>query len=97
MENFIKRNKNEIYDMFVNLISETPVKFMFLWLKHFCNDFQGLNDGVLNDAVQESSNISDPVCEHNYILNEEVGVLCRFCGFVSTEIKDVLPLFVSQS
>lgn len=62
----------------------------------FCNDFQGSNVEVLKEVVQESSNISEQVCQHEYILDEEIGVLCQLCGFVSTEIKDVSPPFVSQ-
>lgn len=41
MEKFIKRNKNEIYNMLVSLISATFIKFMFLWLRHFVMTFRG--------------------------------------------------------
>lgn len=36
------------------------------------------------------------VCHHDFRLNEEIGIVCRLCGVVSTEIKDVPPPFVSQ-
>ncbi|XP_034704457.1 SNF2 domain-containing protein CLASSY 1-like isoform X1 [Vitis riparia] len=54
---------------------------------------EGSNVEVLKEVVQESSNISEQVCQHEYILDEEIGVLCQLCGFVSTEIKDVSPPF----
>lgn len=65
-------------------------------LRHFVVTFQGSNTGDLNEPVKESSNTSEQVCQHDLILNEEIGVLCRLCGFVSTDIRDVLPPFVSQ-
>lgn len=38
------------------------------------------------------------VCQHDYRLNEEIGIVCRSCGFVCTEIRYVsLPFFPSQS
>ncbi|KAF9606092.1 hypothetical protein IFM89_023115 [Coptis chinensis] len=29
--------------------------------------------------------------KHDYILDEEIGIRCRFCSFVQTEIKYILP------
>ena len=51
--------------------------------------FQGSNFG---DA---SGKISEEDCQHEYIVNEEVGILCSICGVVFTEIRDVSPPFVS--
>nr|GME12672.1 SNF2 domain-containing protein CLASSY 1-like [Ipomoea batatas] len=34
------------------------------------------------------------VCHHDFRLNEEIGIVCRLCGVVSTEIKDVPPPFM---
>nr|ABE87580.1 hypothetical protein MtrDRAFT_AC153123g32v2 [Medicago truncatula] len=28
-------------------------------------------------------------CEHDYRLNEEIGIYCTRCSFVKTEIKDI--------
>ncbi|KAL0299335.1 UNVERIFIED_CONTAM: SNF2 domain-containing protein CLASSY 2 [Sesamum radiatum] len=36
-------------------------------------------------------------CEHDFRLNEQVGTVCRLCGFVETEIKDILPPFTASS
>lgn len=47
------------------------------------------------DEVQNSSWIGGNRCEHDYRLDEEVGMVCRLCGSVETEIKDILPPFVS--
>lgn len=46
--------------------------------------------------VRIGAEIRGEVCRHDYRLNEEIGIICRLCGFVSTEIKDVPPPFVSQ-
>lgn len=46
--------------------------------------------------VQEPDKDGGQVCRHDYWLDEEIGIFCRICGFVSTEIKDVTPPFVSQ-
>lgn len=37
------------------------------------------------------------VCRHDFRLNEEIGLLCRFCGVVGTEIRDIVPEFVSYT
>lgn len=44
---------------------------------------------------ENSSWIGANNCEHDYQLDEEVGMVCRLCGSVETEIKDILPPFVS--
>ncbi|KAK6929513.1 Helicase, C-terminal, partial [Dillenia turbinata] len=36
-------------------------------------------------------------CKHEFKLNEEMGIFCLLCGFVSTEIKDVSPDFVQST
>lgn len=38
-----------------------------------------------------------PQCQHNYKLDEEIGIVCLLCGFVSTEIKDVSPPFMNNT
>ncbi|GKU92186.1 hypothetical protein SLEP1_g5949 [Rubroshorea leprosula] len=35
-------------------------------------------------------------CQHEYILDEEIGIHCRICGFVSTEIKHVSAPFMEH-
>jgi len=39
----------------------------------------------------------DISCKHCYIIDDEIGILCRLCGYVITEIRDVSPPFVSES
>lgn len=34
-------------------------------------------------------------CLHEYKLDEEIGILCSRCGYVSSEIRDVSAPFVS--
>ncbi|GMJ14484.1 chromatin remodeling 42, CLASSY2 [Hibiscus trionum] len=35
-------------------------------------------------------------CQHDFKLDDEVGILCRICGFVSTEIKYVSAPFLER-
>ncbi|XVE69488.1 hypothetical protein DITRI_Ditri09bG0155900 [Diplodiscus trichospermus] len=44
----------------------------------------------------ESLRKSGGNCQHEFKLDEEVGVLCRICGFVSTEIKHVSAPFMEH-
>lgn len=53
---------------------------------------QGFNNGPSVEPEQRAGNW----CQHEFKLNEEIGMLCHICGFVSTEIKDVSAPFVSQ-
>ena len=55
------------------------------------NDFQGSEARVSTGFTKSSSEI----CQHEYKLDEEIGILCRRCGYVSTEIRDVAAPFVS--
>ncbi|XP_058745807.1 SNF2 domain-containing protein CLASSY 4 [Vicia villosa] len=36
------------------------------------------------------------LCEHDSFLDEEIGVYCKLCGFVFTDIKDVSPPVVDR-
>ena len=54
--------------------------------------FQVSSDGVSKETVRMSS----AGCQHQYKVDEEIGVLCHICGFVLTEIRDVSPPFVSH-
>ncbi|KAM7491882.1 hypothetical protein LguiA_034803 [Lonicera macranthoides] len=47
--------------------------------------------------VENPNKISGPVCRHDYRLNEEIGIVCLICGFVCTEIKDVMPSFLPST
>ncbi|XP_022764961.1 SNF2 domain-containing protein CLASSY 2-like isoform X2 [Durio zibethinus] len=44
----------------------------------------------------ESLRKSNGNCQHEFKLDEEVGVLCHICGFVSTEIKHVSAPFMEH-
>ncbi|KAK9284072.1 hypothetical protein L1049_012332 [Liquidambar formosana] len=60
---------------------------------YLLEDNEGSNVEVPTKVVQKSSE-GGKFCQHKYKLDEEIGVLCQLCGFVSTEIKDVSPPFV---
>lgn len=40
---------------------------------------------------------NDGSCQHVYTIDDEVGILCRLCGYVITEIRDVSPPFMRPS
>lgn len=46
-----------------------------------------------NQAFEKAKN----GCEHDYMLDEEIGLCCRLCGHVGTEIKHVSAPFVSET
>lgn len=51
----------------------------------------------LRSEVETKSETSyRKVCQHEFKLNEEIGILCQLCGFVSTEIKNVSPSFLNS-
>lgn len=52
-------------------------------------------DEVPNET-KKSTGIGRQVCQHDYRLNEEIGIVCRSCGFVCTEIRYVSLPFVSN-
>ncbi|PIM97824.1 DNA repair protein, SNF2 family [Handroanthus impetiginosus] len=47
--------------------------------------------------VQNPSKNGGNKCEHDFRLNEQVGTVCQLCGFVETEIKDILPPFTASA
>lgn len=51
----------------------------------------------LRSEIETKSPTRDTtVCQHEFKLNEEIGILCQLCGYVSTEIKDVSPNFLNS-
>ncbi|KAL2897420.1 SNF2 domain-containing protein CLASSY 2 [Bienertia sinuspersici] len=36
---------------------------------------------------------NDGSCQHVFTIDDEIGILCRLCGYVITEIRDVTPQF----
>lgn len=54
------------------------------------------NPPVFPTETDMSSKNDGNLCQHDYRLNEQIGIVCRLCGFVSTEIKDVSPQLVSH-
>ncbi|RDX88872.1 SNF2 domain-containing protein CLASSY 3, partial [Mucuna pruriens] len=51
------------------------------------------NTGTNEARENEESPASH--CKHDTIFNEEIGIYCRWCGWVATEIKYITPPFVS--
>ncbi|KVI04834.1 Helicase, C-terminal [Cynara cardunculus var. scolymus] len=44
--------------------------------------------------LMQKSNTQEQKCRHDYRLNEQFGIICRLCGHVRSEIKDVSPAFL---
>ncbi|ESR49053.1 SNF2 domain-containing protein CLASSY 1 [Citrus sinensis] len=57
---------------------------------YILEDNEGSNAGLSSEDPQ----ISSIVCQHEFTLDEEIGILCPKCGFVKTEIKYVTPAFL---
>ncbi|KAF9598180.1 hypothetical protein IFM89_025797 [Coptis chinensis] len=36
-------------------------------------------------------------CQHEYVMNEEIGAICRLCRSVGTEIRYILPPFMERT
>ncbi|KAI4306501.1 hypothetical protein L6164_029773 [Bauhinia variegata] len=51
------------------------------------------NSGFFAEAAKEPSKL----CRHDYRVDDEIGIHCRICGFVSTEIKYILPPLMQYS
>lgn len=63
---------------------------------YLLEDDEGSNVEIPANAAQKPSEDSRKFCRHDYKLDEEIGIICKICGFVSTEIKDVSPPFMQQ-
>lgn len=49
-------------------------------------------DGTTNSSMKDPEQLQ---CHHDYMLKEDLGVICRLCNFICTEIRYVTPPFVS--
>ncbi|KAH0917683.1 hypothetical protein HID58_025343 [Brassica napus] len=48
-------------------------------------------EGVRSSAHSRSGDVSCSNGKHDFVLDEEVGLKCRYCSYVSVEIRDVSP------
>ncbi|XP_020205417.1 SNF2 domain-containing protein CLASSY 4 [Cajanus cajan] len=48
------------------------------------------------NEARENEETSALHCKHDFIFNEEIGIQCRWCGWVATEIKYITPPFVDS-
>ncbi|KAF7816520.1 SNF2 domain-containing protein CLASSY 1-like isoform X2 [Senna tora] len=56
-------------------------------------DAEGSNAAVFTETWEKSNKL----CRHEFRLNEEIGIYCLKCGFISIEMKDVSPPFMERS
>ncbi|KAF8394861.1 hypothetical protein HHK36_018798 [Tetracentron sinense] len=61
---------------------------------HFLEDSQASTVEFSNDVVCSPSKGGGQSCQHEYKVDEEIGIICQLCGFVSTEIRDISPPFL---
>ncbi|KAB1217668.1 SNF2 domain-containing protein CLASSY 2 [Morella rubra] len=78
-------------------ISETEMLWKEMELamasSYLFEDNEGSNAEVSPGIMKRSSDN----CQHEYKLDEEIGILCRRCGFVSSEIRDVSAPFMQYT
>lgn len=48
------------------------------------------------NASAETDEKLNEVCQHDFRLDEEIGIYCLRCGVVKTAIKDISPPVVSH-
>ena len=68
--------------------------FCFVFPK--ANSVQLFNQDSNAAVFTETLENPNAGCPHDFRMNEEIGIYCYRCGFVSTEIKYITPPFVSE-
>ncbi|KAG2266242.1 hypothetical protein Bca52824_073321 [Brassica carinata] len=48
-------------------------------------------EGVHSSTHSRNGDVSCSNGKHDFVLDEEVGLKCRYCSYVSVEIRDVSP------
>ncbi|KAG1371519.1 SNF2 domain-containing protein CLASSY 2 [Cocos nucifera] len=51
-------------------------------------------DGTTNSSMRDPEQLE---CHHDYTLKEDIGIICRLCNFICTEIRYVSPPFGDYS
>ncbi|KAG6670301.1 SNF2 domain-containing protein CLASSY 1-like isoform X1 [Carya illinoinensis] len=78
-------------------VSETEMLWKEMELamasSYLFEDNEDSNAGVSTEIMNKSNDY----CQHEYKLDEEIGILCRRCGFVSSEIRDVSAPFMQYT
>lgn len=76
-----------------------PSFFRLLFVLFFFskdNSVPLFNQGSNATVSAETMEKSNKVCQHDNRLDEQIGIYCIRCGFVTTEIRDITQPFVSQ-
>ena len=73
------------------------ISFNFRWVAFkritLLSDDLQVEDEETNE-VENGANL-ETLCKHDLILDEQMGIKCRFCSFIKLEIRYVLPPMVS--
>lgn len=70
------------------------MQFFFL-IEAILRNWQAVNFESQTEGTFNSVEYGEEKCQHDYELHDEIGLRCRLCSFVCTEIKHVSPPFVS--
>lgn len=57
---------------------------------------QNDEESIISEAVDEFPKARCDRGHHELILDEQIGILCKYCSLVLLDIKHVLPPFVSN-
>ncbi|KAG0498999.1 hypothetical protein HPP92_003690 [Vanilla planifolia] len=57
---------------------------------------QELEFETYGGSVLNSNEDGDQECNHDFKLDEQIGIICQLCNFVQTDIRDVMPQFVTS-
>ncbi|KAJ4978063.1 hypothetical protein NE237_008843 [Protea cynaroides] len=65
---------------------------------HFVGESQGSRLDTCDEFHKKSTKDDGHSCQHKFKLDEEIGLVCKLCSFVSTEIRDMsLPFLQTTS
>ncbi|CAM8916809.1 hypothetical protein QQ045_033143 [Rhodiola kirilowii] len=86
-------------DVEVEEITETEMLWRELDVAIASGCFENYGSSVAgepNESAKQCNEKNKRNCEHQFKLDEEIGLLCRLCGYVVDEIKDITPPFVQM-
>ncbi|XP_027335244.1 SNF2 domain-containing protein CLASSY 4-like [Abrus precatorius] len=77
--------------------SESEKELDMLWEEmEMLLRLEEINSQVGSIGTNEARENQVSLCKHDFYLDEQIGILCRLCLWVATEIKYVTPPFVDE-
>ncbi|KAL5713219.1 SNF2 domain-containing protein CLASSY [Ranunculus cassubicifolius] len=68
-----------------------------MWKEMNSLQFHEENSTAIVEIGNNPSKDDGKFCQHEYVLNEEIGTICRCCRSVGTEIRHILPSFLNST